>query len=214
MQNVSPQVHHAFNELLLAELTLSGGSELPSHHKYGDTCWVQSQVITELLDPIDTYLILILGICSRKLRPEHLIWTFPLFQSPANIFPNTYLCICWTALQASYDPPKLSWVKCGEGLCFENRGEQGCPLPCLRKRTGTVKPQLQPVLLKKHSFFLEQHLGYNAVINSLWHNILFEQHPRIILISTLFMLNYRNPTFRILKKILGWQLSSYSWTGL
>lgn len=62
----SPQLSHAVQELFPAELALRGRSELPCHHEYADTGWVQSQVITKLLDPIDTYLILILGVCRES----------------------------------------------------------------------------------------------------------------------------------------------------
>lgn len=61
----SPQLSHAIQELFPAEHTLCGCSKLPSHHKYAYASWVQHKVITELLDSIDPYLILILRICGN-----------------------------------------------------------------------------------------------------------------------------------------------------
>lgn len=66
-QCCSPQLSHAIQELFPAELALCGRSELPRHHKYAHASWVQRQVITELLDPIDAYLILILRVCKDSL---------------------------------------------------------------------------------------------------------------------------------------------------
>lgn len=60
----SPKLSHAVQELFPAELALCGGSELPCHHQNTHAGRVQGQVITELLDPINADLILILGICK------------------------------------------------------------------------------------------------------------------------------------------------------
>lgn len=60
----SPELRHAIQELFPAELALRGCSELPCHHKYAHASRIQSQVITELLDPIDAYLIVILRVCK------------------------------------------------------------------------------------------------------------------------------------------------------
>ena len=63
----SPQFGHAIQELLLAELALGGGPELPRHHQDTDAGRVQGEVIAELLDAIDAYLILILGIYGNDM---------------------------------------------------------------------------------------------------------------------------------------------------
>lgn len=91
----SPQFGHAIQELLLAELALGGGPELPRHHQDADAGRVQGEVITELLDAIDAYLILILGIYGiiyinkhkththhlRDLRDKH---KFPILEKQDN----------------------------------------------------------------------------------------------------------------------------------
>ncbi|TNN34777.1 hypothetical protein EYF80_055059 [Liparis tanakae] len=58
----SPQLHHSIHKLLLAELALSGGAELPGDDEHGDAGRIEGEVIAELLDPIDADLIFILGV--------------------------------------------------------------------------------------------------------------------------------------------------------
>lgn len=58
----SPQVCHSIQKLLLGELALGGSAKLPRNDQHADAGWIQWEVITKLLDPINTNLILILGI--------------------------------------------------------------------------------------------------------------------------------------------------------
>lgn len=58
----SPLSGHAIHELLLRELALRGCPELPGDEQDADARWVQRQVVTELLDPVDTDLVDIMRI--------------------------------------------------------------------------------------------------------------------------------------------------------
>lgn len=60
-----PQLCHSIDKLLLAELALRGGVELPCHDQDREAGWIQREVIAKLLDPIDTDLILIMRICQN-----------------------------------------------------------------------------------------------------------------------------------------------------
>lgn len=62
----SPQLCHSIQKLLLGELTLSGSTKLPCNDQHSDAGWIQREVVTKLLDPIDTNLILILGIYQKE----------------------------------------------------------------------------------------------------------------------------------------------------
>lgn len=58
----SPQLGHSIQKLLLGELALGGGAELPRHHEHGDAGRVQRQVVAELLNAVDADLVLILRV--------------------------------------------------------------------------------------------------------------------------------------------------------
>lgn len=59
---VLPQLCHSIHKFLFGELALSGSTELPRHNQHRDAGGIQREVVTELLDPIDANLILILRI--------------------------------------------------------------------------------------------------------------------------------------------------------
>lgn len=61
-----PELGHAVQELFPAELALCGCSKLPRHHQDAHAGWFQHQVIAELLDPINTYLVFILRVCKKE----------------------------------------------------------------------------------------------------------------------------------------------------
>lgn len=58
-----PQLCHAIHKFLFAKFTLSGGPEFPCYDQNTDTGWIQAQIITELLDPIDPDFVLVLWVC-------------------------------------------------------------------------------------------------------------------------------------------------------
>lgn len=62
----SPQFCHSIQKLLFGELALSGCTKLPCHDQHRDAGRIQREVITKLLDPIYTNLILILRIYQLK----------------------------------------------------------------------------------------------------------------------------------------------------
>lgn len=58
----SPLFCHAFHELLFRELALRCCPELPGDEKDAYTGRVQTQVVTELLDPINAYFVVVMRI--------------------------------------------------------------------------------------------------------------------------------------------------------
>lgn len=66
----SPELCHSIQKLLFGELTLSGGTKLPCNNQHRDAGGIQREVVTELLDPIDADLVLILGIYHEKPKSE------------------------------------------------------------------------------------------------------------------------------------------------
>lgn len=67
---VLPQLCHAIQELFPAKFTLRRCPELPGHHQDAHAGWIQCEIITELLDPINADFILILGVCGRRLKKK------------------------------------------------------------------------------------------------------------------------------------------------
>lgn len=63
---ISPLFSHALHEFLFWKLALCCCPELPGYEEDTDAGWVQSQVVTELLDPINADLIVIMGILLWK----------------------------------------------------------------------------------------------------------------------------------------------------
>lgn len=58
----SPLVCHAIHELLFCEFTLCCCLKLPGNDEDTYTGWIQTQVITELLDPVNADLVVITRI--------------------------------------------------------------------------------------------------------------------------------------------------------
>lgn len=94
----SPQFRHAVKELLLTELALGGGPELPCHHQDSDAGRVQGEVIAELLDAVDANLILILWICGNTCVYKRLINTHSPEITIVGIWENTntHFFFWWT----------------------------------------------------------------------------------------------------------------------
>lgn len=62
-----PLLSHAIYELLLWKHTLCSCPELPGYKQNANTGWIQTEVITEQLNPINANLVVIVGICTQNI---------------------------------------------------------------------------------------------------------------------------------------------------